>query len=74
MKSFTVPLPDTLHSNQGKQPNISFDLRKCYYVINDTKTKINLKDYTDKEVVYWDYSIMNKCILITLFSKNDILK
>jgi len=71
MKNIIIRLPLTLQSSGGKQPPIDFEFTKHCYTINGETTKRNF-DVLDG-AIYWDYSILNKSIIVTLYTKNDII-
>lgn len=74
MKNIYIPLQENLHSDQGTQKAISFELRTQYYTINGKCYPMPLKPYINNRVMEgYDYYIQNTYILLTLFFKEDII-
>ena len=75
MKTFEFPLPNKLHSEQGRKPQIEFSMSRRYYEINGKQYPNPLKDDLSK-ANFKGYmgSILKKTVRVTLFYSDDVIR
>ena len=75
MKNFTIALPPVLHSVNGTQKKVSFEMSRRHYEINGTQYNNHLsKEFNDSSFEGYMCTIQNKSILVTLFYVDDVLR
>jgi len=75
MRNFRLPLRPELHHKFGDKTHpIEFSLGRNVYRINDEEFAVPFKSHLDPSFEGYTYEVLNRCVLVTLFFKEDILR
>lgn len=75
MKTYKINLPKELHSNQGKQKDIHFEMSRRHYEINGEQFDNPLtKELNHPGFEGYMHQVQNTFVLVTLFYTEDVLE
>lgn len=73
MKTFTIQIPKELQGKPNQPPRVAFEMSRRHYWINDTQYDHDLYRDNIHGFSHYDYTILNKSVVVTLFEPKNIL-